>query len=92
MTNLKQSLKIYDAGDVPTEAQEPDSVYTERYKRCAIQPWGDHKFLFFGGDHIITYLCTKMLISENNDHWGRLYLDTHPDLYEDYEGIPSIYS
>ena len=47
-------------------------------------------FMFLGGDHSITYPIMKALKTVVGGEWGLVYFDSHPDLYEVYEG--NLYS
>lgn len=86
MINLKEKWKIYDAGDIASRVRELSFVTKQIQDLCTRMPQDGRKYLFLGGDHIITYLCIKALVSCNKARWGLLYLDAHPDLYESYEG------
>jgi len=88
LVDLKDVWTIYDAGDVPSTVQDLDFVHREIQSLCARTPNDGRKYLFLGGDHTITYLCTKALVSGRGERWGLLYLDSHPDLYESYGGDP----
>lgn len=86
MINLKEKWQIYDAGDIASRVRELSFITKQIQDLCSRMPQDGRKYLFLGGDHIITYLCAKALVSCNNARWGLLYLDSHPDLYESYEG------
>lgn len=90
MTDLREKWRIYDAGDIGSRVRDLQFIHNEIQKLCKRMSQGGRKYLFLGGDHIITYLSTKALVSCDNDRWGLLYLDTHPDLYESFEG--NLYS
>lgn len=86
MINLKEKWQIYDAGDIASRVRELSFITKQIQDLCSRMPQDGRKYLFLGGDHIITYLCAKALVSNDNARWGLLYLDSHPDLYESYEG------
>ena len=44
------------------------------------------RFLFLGGDHLITYFSLHALTQLSKANWALIYLDSHPDLEEEYEG------
>ncbi|MHA2225339.1 MAG: agmatinase [Candidatus Hodarchaeales archaeon] len=89
--NVKKKWRIYDSGNIQTETSNAlkfrDKVFTtlkNLYANSNID-----RFLFLGGDHLITYFCFHSL-SElgffQKKKVGILYLDAHPDLYIDYSG------
>ncbi|MFQ6125638.1 MAG: agmatinase [Candidatus Heimdallarchaeota archaeon] len=88
LINLKEKWKIYDAGDIVSKVRELSFITKQIQELYTSIP--RRKYLFLGGDHLITYFCTKALTSCDNARWGLLYLDAHPDLYESYEG--NLYS
>lgn len=47
---------------------------------------GGRLFIFLGGDHSITYATLRALRSFYRGRLGLVYLDAHPDLYDEYEG------
>ncbi|MHA2303959.1 MAG: arginase family protein [Candidatus Hodarchaeales archaeon] len=61
---------------------ELNSIY-KRNTKC--------NFLFLGGDHLVTYFSVCSLAKSgfyNNKNIGIIYLDAHPDLYDNFEGDP----
>ncbi|MHA1463025.1 MAG: agmatinase [Candidatus Heimdallarchaeota archaeon] len=86
--DLKQTWQIYDIGDAPiSEANEMDA----RNKiHDMIQKYSRHgtKFFFLGGDHLSTYFTFYSLKKLKDIRIGLIYLDAHPDLYDQYEGNP----
>ncbi len=44
------------------------------------------RFLFLGGDHLITYFSLHALTQLSRGNWALIYLDSHLDLEEEYEG------
>lgn len=46
----------------------------------------DQTTLFLGGDHFITYPCFSAIAEKCGHPLSLLYVDAHPDLYENYEG------
>jgi len=90
MVDLQKKWKIFDAGDIGSRVRKIQYIHNDIQKLCKSMPQDGRNYLFLGGDHIITYLSTKALVSCDNDRWGLLYLDTHPDLYDSYEG--NLYS
>lgn len=83
--NLKDYWKIYDLGDVnPSSIAEAFRTVKEKISKIA----SSKLYIFLGGDHSITYATLKALKEALNGSWGLIYFDSHPDLYENYEGDP----
>ena len=89
--NIEDKWQIFDAGDV--EVSTTDAINTRKKVVTTLKRIYDVKknprFLFLGGDHLITYFCFHSLsetelIQENRI--GIIYLDAHPDLYYQYKG------
>ncbi len=93
--NIKDKWLIFDAGDV--EISSNDAMNSRKEVLTTLSEIYDAKknprFLFLGGDHLITYFSIYSL-SElgffHGDTTGILYLDAHPDLYYQYKG--NLYS
>lgn len=93
--NIKDKWLIFDAGDVEissnetmTSRKEVLSTLTRIYDSKKNQ-----RFLFLGGDHLITYFTFYSLSELGFFQGGRsgiIYLDAHPDLYYQYKG--NLYS
>jgi len=93
--NIKEKWLIFDAGDVKissndamTSRKEVLSTLTRIYNSKKNQ-----RFLFLGGDHLISYFCFYSLCEIGYFEGGRsgiIYLDAHPDLYYQYKG--NLYS
>lgn len=93
--NIKDKWLIFDAGDV--EISSNDAMNSRKEVLTTLTRMYDAKkkqrFLFLGGDHLITYfsfysLCDLGFFQGKNS--GIIYLDAHPDLYYQYKG--NIYS
>ena len=81
--NLKDFWKIYDLGDVnPTSITDAFHMVKETVSKIA----NSKLYIFLGGDHSITYATFKALKEAFKCSWGLIYFDSHPDLYEIYEG------
>lgn len=93
--NIKDKWLIFDAGDVRISSndamisrKEVLNVLTRIYNSKKNQ-----RFLFLGGDHLITYFSFYSLSEIGFFHGnktGIIYLDAHPDLYYQYKG--NLYS
>jgi len=83
--NIKDCWRIYDLGDV-----DPPSITDaiSMVKGMVGKLTNSKLDIFLGGDHSITYIALKALKEAFNGSWGLAYLDSHPDLYESYEGDP----
>jgi len=85
--NIKEKWRIYDFGDLKPE----NFLDIEPMVREKIEKLSNVKlFMFLGGDHSITYPIMKALKTVVGGEWGLVYFDSHPDLYEVYEG--NLYS
>ena len=83
--NIKDRWRIYDLGDV-----DPPSITdaVSMVKGIVGKITSSKLDIFLGGDHSITYIALKALKEAFNGSWGLVYFDSHPDLYESYEGDP----
>lgn len=83
--NIKDHWRIYDLGDVdPPSIMDAISMVKDMVGKFT----GSKLGIFLGGDHSITYIALKALREAFNGSWGLVYFDSHPDLYESYEGDP----
>jgi agmatinase len=83
--DLTQIWRIYDYGDV--EAAASTDEMRKKVHTVIRDLYNDElKFLFLGGDHLITYFCLSALAQLSKGNWALIYLDSHPDLEEEYEG------
>ncbi|MFX1517128.1 MAG: agmatinase [Promethearchaeota archaeon] len=93
--NIRDKWFIFDAGDVEissndamTSRKEVLSTLSQMYNSKKNQ-----RFLFLGGDHLITYFTFYALCEIGyfqGTQSGIIYLDAHPDLYYQYKG--NLYS
>ena len=83
--NIKDRWRIYDLGDV-----DPPSIMDAiPMVKGRVGELNSSKLdIFLGGDHITTYIALKALKEAFDGLWGLVYFDSHPDLYESYEGDP----
>ncbi|MHA2246947.1 MAG: agmatinase [Candidatus Hodarchaeales archaeon] len=93
--NIEDKWQIFDAGDV--EVSTNDAMNTRKKVLTTLQRIYDMKkkprFLFLGGDHLISYFCFYSLFEIglfDDNRVGIIYLDAHPDLYYQYKG--NLYS
>jgi len=83
--DLTRIWQIFDYGNI-----EPvDSIDDMRKKVYNVirDLYNDElKFLFLGGDHLVTYFVLHALTQLSKRSWALIYLDAHLDLEEEYEG------
>ena len=89
--NIQDKWKIFDCGDIKISTNKESEVKEQVVK--TIKPLSEKikNFLFLGGDHLATYFSVCALTKLNafsDKKIGILYLDSHPDLYNDYKGNP----
>jgi len=83
--DLTQIWRVYDYGDV--EPAKSIDEMREKVHNVISNLYKDNlKFLFLGGDHLITYFVLHALTHLSKRKWGLIYLDSHLDLEEEYEG------
>ncbi len=83
--DLTEIWRIYDYGDV--EAAASTDEMRKRVYNVTSNLYNDElRFLFLGGDHLITYFSLHALTQLSKGNWALIYLDSHPDLEEEYEG------
>jgi len=83
--DLTQIWRIYDHGDV--EAAASVDEMRKRVYNIIRDLYNDKlRFLFLGGDHLITYFSLHALTQLSKENWALIYLDSHPDLEEEYKG------
>lgn len=83
--NLKDHWRIYDLGDVnPPSFIDAITMVRDMVSKLT----GSKLDIFLGGDHSTTYIALKALMEASNGSWGLVYFDSHPDLYESYNGDP----
>jgi agmatinase len=85
--NLKEKWQIYDIGDAVITNTKPIDDRNRILEYISKANRYQMRFLFLGGDHLTTYFTfwsLKQLLGEKKI--GLIYLDAHPDLYENYEG------
>ncbi len=89
--NIEDKWQIFDAGDV--EILNADASTTRKDVLATIKRNYNMKenlrFLFLGGDHLITYFSFYSLFEIGlfqENRVGIIYFDAHPDLYYQYKG------
>jgi len=83
--DLTRIWRVYDYGDVEAAASN-DEMRKSVYNVIRNLYNDDLRFLFLGGDHLITYFTLHALTQLSKGNWALIYLDAHPDLEEEYEG------
>ncbi len=83
--DLTRIWRVYDYGDI--EAAASTDEMRKRVYNVIRNLYNDElRFLFLGGDHLITYFSLHALTQLSKANWALIYLDSHPDLEEEYEG------
>ncbi len=89
--NIQGKWKIFDCGDIKISTKIELEVKEQVLKTIQPLPGNIKNFLFLGGDHLSTYfsVCALTKLTAFSDKKiGIIYLDSHPDLYNDYKGNP----
>lgn len=93
LIDLREKFNLFDYGNINNSnldaisckdavLKDLKSIYN-RNAKC--------NFLFLGGDHLVTYFSVLSLVQSgfyNSKNVGIIYLDAHPDLYNDFEEDP----
>ena len=83
--DLTRIWRVYDYGDL--EAATSIDEMRERVYNVIRNLYNDElRFLFLGGDHLVTYFSLHTLTKFSKGKWALIYLDSHLDLQEEYEG------
>jgi len=83
--DLTRIWRVYDYGDV--EATTPIDEMRNRVHDVIYSLYNDKlKFLFLGGDHLVTYFSLHALTQLNKGNWSLIYVDSHLDLQDEYKG------
>ncbi|MFW9924988.1 MAG: agmatinase [Candidatus Thorarchaeota archaeon] len=85
-TNIKDKWKIFDYGNIELNGRDAEIARNNVYTSVREIYSSQRKYLFLGGDHLITYFTFWSLYHISGKRLGLLYLDAHPDLYEQYDG------
>ncbi len=90
LIDIRDKWKVFDAGNILIESQSPEITYNSIFRKIKdiTTQNSSLKYLFLGGDHLITYFSLKALNEVFHKPVGILYLDAHPDLYPEYNGNP----
>ena len=83
--DLTRIWRVYDHGDVEA-AKSTDDMRKKVYDVMRGLYNDELRFLFLGGDHLITYFTLHALTQLSKENWALIYLDAHPDLEEEYKG------
>ncbi|MHA1945519.1 MAG: agmatinase [Candidatus Hodarchaeales archaeon] len=89
--NIQDKWKIFDCGDIKISTNKESEVKEQVVKTLEPLSGKIKNFLFLGGDHLATYFSVCALTKLNafsDKKIGIIYLDSHPDLYNDYKGDP----
>jgi len=83
--DLTRIWRVYDYGDV--EAATSIDEMRKRVYNVIRNLYNDElRFLFLGGDHLVTYFSLHALTQLSKGKWALIYLDSHLDLQKEYEG------
>jgi len=83
--DLTRIWRVYDYGDVEA-AKSTDEMRKSVYDVIRGLYSDELRFLFLGGDHLITYFTLHALTQLSKENWALIYLDAHLDLEEEYKG------
>ncbi len=78
------TLRVRDYGDVPEDLDW--SRCFEDVERRAAEPLRHPLALFLGGDHSVTIPLMRAFARHVDTPFGVLQVDSHPDLFDTYEG------
>ncbi|MFX1532647.1 MAG: agmatinase [Promethearchaeota archaeon] len=84
--NIVDTWRIYDCGNVDIDSKTAMEAREEVYKSLKRVFRPSRRFFFLGGDHLATYFSFHSLTKLSGKNTGIIYLDAHPDLYDEYEG------
>jgi len=83
--DLTRIWRVYDYGDVEA-ATSVDEMRKRAYNVIRNLYNDELRFLFLGGNHLTTYFSLHALTQLSKGNWALIYLDSHLDLHEEYEG------
>jgi agmatinase len=83
--DLTRIWRVFDYGDVEA-AKSTDEMRKRVYDVIRDLYSDELRFLFLGGDHLITYFTLHALTQLGKENWALIYLDAHLDLEEEYKG------
>jgi len=83
--DLTRIWRVYDHGDVEA-AKSTDEMRKRVYNVIRDLHNDELRFLFLGGDHLITYFILHALTQLSKENWALIYLDAHPDVEEEWKG------
>ncbi len=86
--NIKDTWQILDLGDALIESLDVEGAKNLVLSTLHMYHRQEMRFFFLGGDHLSTYFTFTALKSLQDLRIGLIYIDAHPDLYEQYEGNP----
>jgi agmatinase len=87
--NLEENCKIFDCGDISFTSEKVEEAKNLVFQSISPLANNLNHFLFLGGDHLATYFSfsvLKQLDKFRNKKMGLIYMDSHPDLYDQYNG------
>lgn len=86
--------RVCDHADAMRLPSDADAGRLERAITSTVSKHGHSKpaLLFLGGDHFITYPCFSLVAKMHRQPLALLYFDSHPDLYEQYDGNPNSHA
>ncbi|MGD8506487.1 MAG: agmatinase [Candidatus Bathyarchaeota archaeon] len=83
--DLTRIWQVYDYGNI-RPANSVDEMRKKVYNVIRDLYNDELRFLFLGGDHLVTYFVLHALTKLSKRSWALIYLDAHLDLEEAYEG------
>jgi len=86
--NIKDTWQIFDLGDALIESLDVEGAKNLILSTLHMYHRHGMRFFFLGGDHFSTYFTFTALKALQDLRIGLIYIDAHPDLYEQYDGNP----
>lgn len=92
--DLATLWRVCDHGDAKRLPSGASAGGLERSISSTVSRHGHSRppLLFLGGDHFITYPCFSLVAKMHGRPLSLLYFDSHPDLYQQYDGNPNSHA
>lgn len=90
LVDIRDKWHVFDTGNVTINSNSAEKTYNSvlRTVKGLSAQNSNLRYLFLGGDHLITYFSLRALKEVFCEPIGILYLDAHPDLYQEYNRNP----